>query len=189
MGELGAQQVREIVAKGWDSAGNGDGGVVASLSGLIGIPALSPAFDAGWAASGHLDAAAEHVRDWIASRNLPGAQLEIIRLDGRSPLLVADIPATPGAEDRGTVLLYGHLDKQPPFEGWSDGLGPWQPVQRDGRLYGRGSADDGRGRGRRRRARPGPPGAGGGRGGGRRGAPEGGAAWLAPSVLVTFLVS
>jgi len=143
MGELGAQQVREIVAKGWDSAGNGDGGVVASLSGLIGIPALSPAFDAGWAASGHLDAAAEHVRDWIASRNLPGAQLEIIRLDGRSPLLVADIPATPGAEDRGTVLLYGHLDKQPPFEGWSDGLGPWQPVQRDGRLYGRGSADDG----------------------------------------------
>jgi acetylornithine deacetylase/succinyl-diaminopimelate desuccinylase-like protein len=116
---------------------------VASLSGLIGIPALSPAFDAGWAASGHLDAAAEHVRDWIASRNLPGAKLDIVRLDGRSPLLVADIPATAGAEDRGTVLMYGHLDKQPPFEGWSDGLGPWQPVQRDGRLYGRGSADDG----------------------------------------------
>src|SRR6185312_11971755 len=136
MGELGVQQVREIVSGSW---GGGDGGVVASLSGLIGIPALSPAFDAGWAASGHLDAAAEHVRDWIASRNLPGAQLEIIRLDGRSPLLVADIPATPGAEDRGTVLLYGHLDKQPPFEGWSDGLGPWQPVQRDGRLYGRGA--------------------------------------------------
>src|ERR1700759_3505965 len=123
MAELGARQVREIVSASW---GGGDGGGGGRLSGVIGIPALSPAFDAGWEASGHLEAAAGHVRDWIASRQLPGAQLEIVRLEGRSPLLVADIPATAGAEDRGTVLLYGHLDKQPPFEGWSDGLGPGQ---------------------------------------------------------------
>jgi acetylornithine deacetylase/succinyl-diaminopimelate desuccinylase-like protein len=50
-----------------------------------------------------------------------------------------EIPGT----SRGTVLMYGHLDKQPEFEGWSDGRSPWEPVLRDGRLYGRGGADDG----------------------------------------------
>jgi acetylornithine deacetylase/succinyl-diaminopimelate desuccinylase-like protein len=39
--------------------------------------------------------------------------------------------------------LYGHLDKQPEFTGWLPGLGPWEPVIRDGKLYGRGGADDG----------------------------------------------
>ena len=41
------------------------------------------------------------------------------------------------------MLLYGHLDKQPEFTGWLPGLGPWEPVIRDGKLYGRGAADDG----------------------------------------------
>ena len=41
------------------------------------------------------------------------------------------------------VLLYGHLDKQPEMTGWADGLGPWEPVLKDGKLYGRGGADDG----------------------------------------------
>lgn len=140
MSGLGTQQVREIVSGSW---GEGKEGILASLSGLIEIPALSPAFDSSWAASGQLDAAAAHVGDWIAARGLPGAQQEIVRLEGRSPVLIADLPATPGAEGRGTVLLYGHLDKQPPFEGWSAGLGPWQAVLRDGRLYGRGAVDDG----------------------------------------------
>jgi len=49
-----------------------------------------------------------------------------------------------GREDDGdAVLLYGHLDKQPPMTGWREGLGPWEPVVEDGRLYGRGGADDG----------------------------------------------
>nr|WP_132112911.1 M20/M25/M40 family metallo-hydrolase [Actinocrispum wychmicini] len=117
--------------------------ILASLSELISVPALSPAFDADWAARGHLDAAAEHVRRWVASRSLPGASVEIVRLDDRTPLVVVDIPATPGGVDAGTVVLYGHLDKQPPVGGWADGLGPWTPVLRDGRLYGRGAVDDG----------------------------------------------
>jgi acetylornithine deacetylase/succinyl-diaminopimelate desuccinylase-like protein len=41
------------------------------------------------------------------------------------------------------VLMYGHLDKQPEFSGWRRDLGPWTPKYEDGRLYGRGSADDG----------------------------------------------
>jgi len=119
------------------------GEILPSLSELVEIPALSPAFDAKWQDSGHLDAAVEHVRGWLNARDLPGASVDVVRLDGRTPVLLLDVPASEGAEDMGTVLLYGHLDKQPPVGGWSDGLGPWTPVLRKGRLYGRGSADDG----------------------------------------------
>jgi acetylornithine deacetylase/succinyl-diaminopimelate desuccinylase-like protein len=137
MNEVAAREVHTSVAGAWADQ------VLPSLSGLIEIPALSPAFDPGWPAHGHLRAAVDHVRDWIAARDLPGARCEVVELAGRSPLLVVDVPATAQAAGRGTVLLYGHLDKQPPVGGWSEGLGPWQPVQRDGRLYGRGAVDDG----------------------------------------------
>jgi acetylornithine deacetylase/succinyl-diaminopimelate desuccinylase-like protein len=43
----------------------------------------------------------------------------------------------------GNVLMYGHLDKQPEMEGWHDGYGPWEPVMKNNKLYGRGGADDG----------------------------------------------
>jgi acetylornithine deacetylase/succinyl-diaminopimelate desuccinylase-like protein len=137
MADVEQKTVRETVRTRWTQE------VLPSLSGLVGIPALSPAFDADWVNSGHLRAAVEHVRDWITSRAIPGAELEIVQLEGRTPVLLVDIPATPGAEDKGTVLLYGHLDKQPPVGGWAEGLDPWKPVVRDGRLYGRGAADDG----------------------------------------------
>ena len=130
-------KVRDAVVTAWT------GQVLPSLSGLVEIPALSPAFDSGWEQAGHLRAAAEHVRDWIESRGLPGAHPEIIQLAGRSPVVLVDVPATPGATAEGTLLLYGHLDKQPPFGGWSEGLAPWHAVIRDGRLYGRGAVDDG----------------------------------------------
>jgi acetylornithine deacetylase/succinyl-diaminopimelate desuccinylase-like protein len=137
MDEQQGQKVHAAVGASWPDE------VLPSLAGLVEIPALSPAFDADWAASGHLQAAVDHVRDWIATRDLPGARCEIVRLDGRSPLLLVDVPATSGRDDAGTVLLYGHLDKQPAQGTWSDGLGPWQAVVSDGRLYGRGAVDDG----------------------------------------------
>ncbi|GLZ37489.1 M20/M25/M40 family metallo-hydrolase [Actinokineospora sp. NBRC 105648] len=115
--------------------------ILPSLSDFIAIPALSPHFDADWAANGQLDAAVEHLRGWLSARDIPDARVDVVRLPGRTPVLLLDVPAT-GA-DKGTVLLYGHLDKQPPVGGWADGLGPWSPVLRDGKLYGRGSADDG----------------------------------------------
>src|SRR5260221_4902184 len=68
--------------------------------------------------------------------------LEVIRLEGRTPVIFFDVPARDTSSSK-TVLLYGHLDKQPEMTGWRAGLGPWTPVIEDGRLYGRGGADDG----------------------------------------------
>ena len=131
-------QVRTTVERTWDAE------ILPSLSELVRIPAVSVAFDAKWAENGHLDAAAEHVRAWLAAREIPGATVEILRLPERTPVVLMDVPASEGMPaDGGTVLLYGHLDKQPPVGGWSDGLGPWTPVIRGDRLYGRGAADDG----------------------------------------------
>ena len=121
-----------------DIASRWQSDVLPSLSGLVEIPAVSPVFDAGWAEKGHLVRAAEHVRDWIAAHD--GLRAEIIQLPGRTPVVFAEAP---GRIDRGTVVIYGHLDKQPPLGDWSPGLAPWRAVVRDGRLYGRGAADDG----------------------------------------------
>jgi acetylornithine deacetylase/succinyl-diaminopimelate desuccinylase-like protein len=109
------------------------------LKAYIRIPNQSPHFDPHWERNGHMEAAVQLMADWCSSQRVPGMRVEIRRLPGRTPLLVVDIPG----ELAGSVLLYGHLDKQPEFTGWSAGLGPWEPVMRDGRLYGRGGADDG----------------------------------------------
>jgi acetylornithine deacetylase/succinyl-diaminopimelate desuccinylase-like protein len=130
-------KVHDAVEQAWATS------ALPSLAGLVEIPALSPSFDASWAENGQLRAAVEHVRAWIESRAIPGARFEVLELPGRSPLLLVDVPATAGGAAQGTVILYGHLDKQPPAGGWSDGLDPWTPVIRDGRLYGRGAVDDG----------------------------------------------
>jgi acetylornithine deacetylase/succinyl-diaminopimelate desuccinylase-like protein len=92
-----------------------------------------------------VDAAAELMRQWCEANALPGMKTEIVRLPGRTPLLFIDVPATADAarSSKECVLMYGHMDKQPEFTGWSEGLGPWTPVIRNGRLYGRGGADDG----------------------------------------------
>ena len=113
--------------------------IVGELERYIGIPNKSPAFDRDWASHGHMDKAVAQIASWCERQPLKGARVEVVRLPGRTPLLYVDIPGT-GSD---CVLLYGHYDKQPEFTGWAEGLGPWTPVQRDGRLYGRGGADDG----------------------------------------------
>src|SRR5204863_4324777 len=78
---------------------------------------------------------------WARERlpGLPGATLEIVRLPGRTPLILIEVPGK-GSD---TVLLYGHLDKQPEMVGWAEGYGPWIPRLEGDKLYGRGGADDG----------------------------------------------
>jgi acetylornithine deacetylase/succinyl-diaminopimelate desuccinylase-like protein len=117
--------------------------IVPVLEEYIAIPNVSESFDPEWREHGHMAEAVELVRSWCAARPIPGLTVEVIELPGRSPVVLAEVPATPGADPDDTVLLYGHLDKQPEMEGWRDDLGPWTPVLEGDRLYGRGGADDG----------------------------------------------
>jgi acetylornithine deacetylase/succinyl-diaminopimelate desuccinylase-like protein len=115
--------------------------IIPNLIDYIRIPNKSPAFDPDWQTHGYMDRAVDQFAGWARAKisAIPGATVEVIRLEGRTPVLFIDIPGRGGE----TVLLYGHLDKQPEMTGWADGLGPWIPKIKDGRLYGRGGADDG----------------------------------------------
>jgi acetylornithine deacetylase/succinyl-diaminopimelate desuccinylase-like protein len=117
--------------------------VVPTLHDYIAIPNVSLAFDPQWREHGHMDRAVELVRSWCAQRRVDGLTVEVHELDGRTPLIVIEVPASGGGSDDDPALLYGHLDKQPEMTGWRDGLGPWTPVIEGDRLYGRGGADDG----------------------------------------------
>ncbi|MFN0184048.1 MAG: M20/M25/M40 family metallo-hydrolase, partial [Aquabacterium sp.] len=116
--------------------------IVPALTDYIQVPAKSPMFDADWAAHGLLDRVVRDAAAWVESRRVPGLKLEVVRLEGRTPLIFFELPAS-RTRSTDTVLMYGHLDKQPEFSGWRRGLGPWSPKIDDGRLYGRGGADDG----------------------------------------------
>jgi len=132
-----AAALAAFCANAWDER------IVPALTEFIAVPAKSPMFDADWARHGHIEHVVQSAAAWVQARRLPGLQLEIVRLEGRTPLLFFEVPAHGGYRGTDTVLLYGHLDKQPEFEGWRTGLGPWTPRIEDGRLYGRGGADDG----------------------------------------------
>jgi acetylornithine deacetylase/succinyl-diaminopimelate desuccinylase-like protein len=115
--------------------------IVPTLVEYIKIPNKSPLFDPDWAAQGHMDAAVTMFEEWARRKiaNLPGATLEVVRVGERTPVILIDVPGT--GDD--TVLLYGHLDKQPEMVGWEEGYGPWLPRIVGDKLYGRGGADDG----------------------------------------------
>lgn len=117
--------------------------ILPALVEYIAIPNKSPHFDPRWREHGHTERAVRLVAEWCRGRPIEGLTVEVVRLEERTPLLWVEVPARGGGDRDDTVLLYGHLDKQPEMEGWEEGLGPWTPVVRDGRLYGRGGADDG----------------------------------------------
>jgi acetylornithine deacetylase/succinyl-diaminopimelate desuccinylase-like protein len=142
---LDAAAVERRTRAAWDEE------ILPALRDYIAVPALSRTFDPEWAEHGHLDLVVDVAAAWARRRAIAGLRVEVIRLEGRTPLLWFEVPpfdgtagtaGTDGAAGE-TVLLYGHLDKQPPMTGWRDGLGPWEPVVVDDRLYGRGGADDG----------------------------------------------
>ncbi len=113
--------------------------VMPSLIEYVKIPNKSPMFDPEWEAHGYMTDAVNHMVDWVKSQQIDGLGVEIHALPERTPTILLTLEGTSG----GNVLIYGHLDKQPEFDGWEPGLGPWQPVIRDEKLYGRGGADDG----------------------------------------------
>lgn len=117
----------------WDSS------VIPELVQYIRIPNKSPAFDPDWQTHGYMDQVVDQFANWCQAQDIKGLELEVVRLPGRTPLIYIEIP---GDIDN-SVLLYGHLDKQPEMSGWKEGLGPWEPVLDGDKLYGRGGADDG----------------------------------------------
>lgn len=128
-------RLQDFVERMWDDS------IVPALKDYIRIPNQSPLFDPDWQSHGYMADAVELARAWVSEQKVEGAVIDVLELPGRTPLLLVDIDGS----RPGTVLMYGHLDKQPPFEGWrtDEGLGPWTPVMKDGKLYGRGGADDG----------------------------------------------
>jgi acetylornithine deacetylase/succinyl-diaminopimelate desuccinylase-like protein len=133
MAALAVEGARHFVDALWDES------ILPALTGYVAIPAKSPHFDPDWQAHGQLDRAVALAEAWCRAQPIRGLAVEVVRLPGRTPLLLLEVPG----QGDDTVLLYGHLDKQPEMEPWAEGLGPWRPVRRGERLYGRGGADDG----------------------------------------------
>jgi len=118
--------------------------IIPKLCEFISIPNQSPLFDSEWATNGFMDKAIDLLVDWVKTQEVQGLQIEVVRLEGRTPIIFAEIQAFKTSNKEDTILLYGHLDKQPPLTNdWEEGLGPYKPVIQDGKLYGRGGADDG----------------------------------------------
>ncbi len=142
---LNAAQALGQVSRAWDD------GIVGQLSDYIAIPAKSPMFDSDWAQNGFIDAVVSNAAAWVEAQKVQGLTLEIIRLEGRTPVLFFEVLPSTGAvgvdakqaTSTNSVLMYGHLDKQPEFTGWRHDLGAWTPKYENGKLYGRGGADDG----------------------------------------------
>lgn len=130
---MNSEQVARNAGQIWDDS------IVPTLQHYIRIPNQSPLFDPDWKKNGHMDRAVALAKAWVEAQQIPGLRIETYELEGRTPLIFIEVDG----DDSSTVLMYGHLDKQPAMVGWNEGLGPWTPVLRDGKLFGRGGADDG----------------------------------------------
>jgi acetylornithine deacetylase/succinyl-diaminopimelate desuccinylase-like protein len=133
---LDSARALDQVSRQWD------GDIVRQLTEYIAIPAKSPGFDPDWQQHGYIETVLRNAATWVEAQKVPGLKLEVVRLPGRTPVLFFEVDATKAGSQQ-TILMYGHLDKQPEFTGWRSDLGPWTPKYEDGKLYGRGGADDG----------------------------------------------
>ena len=130
---MNLEKNKQFVEHLWDTS------IVPTLEEYIKIPNKSPLFDPQWQQHGHMDQAVHLIADWCRAQAIENMQLDIVRLEGRTPLIFIEIPGS----STDTILLYGHLDKQPEMTGWDSDLHPWKPVLKEDKLYGRGGADDG----------------------------------------------
>ncbi|HLB56275.1 MAG TPA: M20/M25/M40 family metallo-hydrolase [Coxiellaceae bacterium] len=121
------------IEKQWDED------IIPQLENYIRIPNKSPLFDKNWKANGHMDRAMQLIKNWCEKQNIKNKKIELLQIENLTPALLIDIPG----DSEEIILLYGHMDKQPEMTGWFEGLGPWTPIIKDGKLYGRGGADDG----------------------------------------------
>ena len=130
---MDTRRAQKMIDEMWNDS------IVPELVEYIRIPNKSPHFDADWVEHGYMEDAVRLIETWCRRQNIRGMTLDVVRLDGRTPLIFMEIEG----DNDDTVLLYGHLDKQPEMVGWDEDLGPWKPVIKGDKLYGRGGADDG----------------------------------------------
>ena len=130
---MNSEKLQQDISMFWDNQ------ILPTIIEYIKFPNKSPVFDPDWEANGYMDQVVDLASDWVNKHKPDNSTLNIYKEAGRTPLMILDVP---GNSD-GTVLMYGHLDKQPEMEGWAEGLDPWKPVLKDDKLYGRGGADDG----------------------------------------------
>eukprot|EP01113_Clastostelium_recurvatum_P012185 TRINITY_DN1629_c0_g1_i1.p1 TRINITY_DN1629_c0_g1~~TRINITY_DN1629_c0_g1_i1.p1 ORF type:complete len:472 (-),score=146.28 TRINITY_DN1629_c0_g1_i1:257-1672(-) len=131
------QAAHTFASKAWEDE------IIPTLSEFISIPNQSPMFDKEWATNGHTFKAVDLLVNWVKKQNVEGLSVEVVRIEERTPVIFVEIAATK-KDNANTVMLYGHMDKQPPLtKDWDEGLHPYKPVIKDGKLYGRGGADDG----------------------------------------------
>ncbi|MEQ9561502.1 MAG: M20/M25/M40 family metallo-hydrolase, partial [Woeseiaceae bacterium] len=134
---MDTNKTKKMVDAQWDES------IIPTLCEYIKVPNKSPMFDPDWEKHGHMDRAIALLEEWCRKQPIKGMQMEVVRIKGRTPVLFIDVPGSAGSNPDDIVVLYGHYDKQPEFSGWAEGLDPWKPVIKDGKLYGRGGADDG----------------------------------------------
>lgn len=127
--------VKESISEEWDKS------VVPAISAYIEVPNQSPHYDTEWATNGLMEKAMDVILKWVKTQPIKGLKYEVAESKGRTPFLILEIDGTEPTAN--TLLMYGHMDKQPPLLPWAEGLHPHKPVYRDGKLYGRGGADDG----------------------------------------------
>jgi acetylornithine deacetylase/succinyl-diaminopimelate desuccinylase-like protein len=103
------------------------------LARLVAIPSIGhPGYD-----PANVRASAELTRDLLAAAGVADARL--IELDDGHPAVFGEVPGPQGAP---TLLLYAHHDVQPEGDAGAWASPPFVPEVRDGRLFGRGAADD-----------------------------------------------
>jgi acetylornithine deacetylase/succinyl-diaminopimelate desuccinylase-like protein len=130
---MNSEQNKQYVDQLWENS------IVPTLKEYIQIPNKSPLFDPEWQQHGYMDQAVDLIANWCRKQAIENMTVDVVRLEGRTPVIFIEIP---GSSDE-TILLYGHLDKQPEMTGWDSDLHPWKPVLKGDKLYGRGGADDG----------------------------------------------
>lgn len=131
--KINSKQTTDYVNSFWDRE------ILPTLQEYVAIPNKSPDYDENWEANGHMDKAVKLVTNWLDTHAIDGWQVSVEKLPKKTPVILVEIP---GSIEK-TVLMYGHLDKQPEMSGWREPFAPWKPVIQDDKLYGRGGADDG----------------------------------------------